>query len=226
MSSDGGTGTAPIARRGFMLVLSSPSGAGKSSLAQHLLSDPDGHDHGFLLSVSVTTRDRRPSELEGKHYHFIKKEQFVAMRERGELLEWAEVHGNLYGTPREPVLRALEEGVDVLFDIDWQGTLQLYEKMREDIVSVFILPPSISELRARLQRRAEDSEETIHRRLANAREEIRHWPEYDYVIRNSDLTESFGWLKAIVQAERLRRFRQPGLESFVAGLERELDKFS
>ncbi|WP_029355569.1 guanylate kinase [Bosea sp. 117] len=207
-----------IARRGLMLVLSSPSGAGKSTLAQLLLKEhPEMH-----LSVSVTTRGRRPSEVDGIHYHFLTRERFERMRDTGDLLEWAEVHGNFYGTPREPVDEALKAGKDVLFDIDYQGTLQLYEKVRSDIVGVFILPPSASELKTRLERRAEDASGVIEKRLKNARIEIEHWQEYDYVLVNQDLDTTFHALVNILAAERLRRERQLGLPPIIARLDKEL----
>jgi guanylate kinase len=175
-------------------------------------------DHAGELSISVTTRQKRPSEIEGRHYHFIDIEEFTAMRERGDLLEWAEVHGNFYGTPRKPVERALAEGRDMIFDIDYQGTRQVREKLPSDVVTVFILPPSMRELKARLERRAEDSAETIRRRLANARVEIERWTEYDYVIVNEDLGRSYDSLKAIQAAERLKRERCVGLPDFVQSL--------
>ncbi|MDQ0347736.1 guanylate kinase [Ancylobacter vacuolatus] len=207
-----------VVRRGLMLVLSSPSGAGKSTLAQMLLREhPEMH-----LSVSVTTRERRPSEIEGIHYQFIKRERFEKMRDAGDLLESAEVHGNFYGTPREAVENALAAGKDVLFDIDYQGTLQLYEKMRSDIVGVFILPPSAGELKTRLERRAEDASGVIEKRLKNARTEIAHWREYDYVLVNEDLNATFINLQAILAAERLRRERQLGLPPIVERLDQEL----
>ncbi|MCS0501759.1 guanylate kinase [Ancylobacter mangrovi] len=207
-----------IARRGLMLVLSSPSGAGKSTLAQLLLKEhPEIH-----LSVSVTTRERRPSEVDGIHYRFLTRERFERMRDSGDLLEWAEVHGNFYGTPREPVEEALQAGKDVLFDIDYQGTLQLYEKMRSDIVGVFILPPSAFELKTRLERRAEDASGVIEKRLKNARTEIAHWQEYDYVLVNQDLDVTFHALMNILAAERLRRERQLGLSPIIERLDQEL----
>ncbi len=203
-----------IKRRGLMLVISSPSGAGKSTIARNLLeSDP-----GLSLSVSVTTRQRRGSEIEGVHYHFLSQKDFERRRDSDALLEWAEVHGNCYGTPREAAEVAMAEGRDMLFDIDWQGAQQLQEKMSADVVSIFILPPSMSELRARLQRRAEDSADAIERRLANARAEIEHWREYDYVVVNDDLDRAFSAVRSIVGAERLRRDRRPGLFDFVTGL--------
>ncbi|WP_046864925.1 guanylate kinase [Microvirga massiliensis] len=204
-----------LKRRGLLLILSSPSGAGKSTLTRNLVRE----DRGIKLSISVTTRHRRPSEIDGIHYHFLPQEtDFIEMRDRGDLLEWAEVHGNFYGTPRKPVEQALARGEDMMFDIDWQGTRQIVEKMRKDVVSVFVLPPSMSELRARLERRAEDAPEVIARRLRNAREEIAQWESYDYVLVNDDLDRTFGELKAILAAERLRRERQIDLSSFVPAL--------
>ncbi|MFP1631459.1 guanylate kinase [Zhengella sp. ZM62] len=209
-----GLPSAAIRRRGLMLVLSSPSGAGKSTIARNLLEN----DKQLELSVSVTTRPRRPSEIDGVHYHFATQRDFERMRDTDALIEWAEVHGNFYGTPREAAENALAEGRDMLFDIDWQGAQQMKEKMRADIVSIFILPPSMAELKARLKRRAEDSDEVIERRLANARSEIEHWREYDYVVVNDDLDRAFTAVRAIVSAERLRRDRRPGLFDFVSGL--------
>ena len=209
-----------IARRGIMLVVSSPSGAGKTTLTRNLLEQ----EENVSLSISVTTRERRPSEIDGSHYHFISKRRFEGMREAGELLEWAEVHGNYYGTPREPVEAALSAGRDMLFDIDWQGTQQIYQKMRSDVVSVFVLPPSAGELKTRLERRAEDSGDVIVRRLRNAAEEIPHWNEYDYVLVNRDLDKSFARLRAILTAERLKRVLKPSLEGFVAELLADLKK--
>jgi guanylate kinase len=203
-----------IRRRGLMLVLSSPSGAGKSTIARNLMES----DQGFELSVSVTTRPRRGSEIDGIHYHFRSQREFDILRDNDELLEWAEVHGNCYATPREPAEKAMAEGRDMLFDIDWQGAKQLKEKMRGDIVSVFILPPSMTELKARLKRRAEDQEQVIETRLKNARAEIEHWTEYDFVVVNDDLDRAFSEVRAIVSAERLRRDRRPGLFDFVSGL--------
>jgi len=213
---------AEIARRGIMLVVSSPSGAGKTTLTRNLLEQ----EENVSLSVSVTTRLRRSSEIEGSHYHFISKRRFESMRDSDELLEWAEVHGNYYGTPREPVEKALAAGRDMLFDIDWQGTQQLYAKMRADVVSVFVLPPSAAELRSRLERRAEDSGETIKRRLRNAAQEIPHWNEYDYVLVNRDLDKSFARLRAILTAERLKRVQKPGIEEFVAELLADLRRIA
>ncbi|PBB34563.1 guanylate kinase [Mesorhizobium sp. WSM3868] len=203
-----------IRRRGLMLVLSSPSGAGKSTIARNLLES----DSSLELSVSVTTRPRRGSEIEGVHYLFRTMREFERLRDSDALLEWAEVHGNFYATPREPAEAALAEGHDMLFDIDWQGAQQLKEKMRADIVSIFILPPSMKELKARLKRRAEDQEQVIETRLKNARVEIEHWKEYDFVIVNDDLDRAFAEVRAIVTAERLRRDRRPGLFDFISGL--------
>ncbi len=206
--------TPMIPRRGMMLVLSSPSGAGKSTLTRQLVAE----ESDIKLSISVTTRPKRPSEIEGRHYHFIGIEDFRAMRERGDLLESAEVHGNFYGTPKKPVEDALGAGRDVLFDIDWQGAKQLMGKMRRDVVAVFVLPPSMAELKGRLDRRAEDSAETIARRLKNARDEIAQWGAYDYLIVNDDLERAYYSLKAILAAERLRRERLAGAQGFVTAL--------
>jgi len=215
-----------ITRRGIMLVLSSPSGAGKTTLSRYLLERENIEDPGKLeLSVSATTRPRRPSEIDGVHYHFVSKRQFEIMRDGGELLEWAEVHGNFYGTPREPVERALAGGRDVLFDIDWQGTRQLLDKMRDDVVTVFVLPPSAAELKSRLERRAEDSGAIIAQRLRNAIEEISHWREYDYILVNRDLDKSFMRLRAILAAERLKRVKMLDLEAFADRLLADLKKF-
>ena len=205
-------------RRGIMLVVSSPSGAGKTTLTRTLLAQ----EKNISLSISVTTRARRPSEIDGVHYHFISMPEFAAMRDAGGLLEWAEVHGNCYGTPREPVEAALSRGHDMLFDIDWQGTRQLYQTMRPDIVSVFVLPPSAAELKSRLERRAEDSAETIARRLRNAIEEIAHWNEYDHVLVNDDLDRSFAALRQILADGRRKSERRADMNEFVARLLTEL----
>jgi guanylate kinase len=211
-----------ITRRGIMLVVSSPSGAGKTTLTRNLLEQ----EENVALSVSVTTRARRPSEIDGVHYQFVTKRHFEAMRDGGELLEWAEVHGNYYGTPREPVEKALVAGRDVLFDIDWQGTRQLLEKMRDDVVTVFVLPPSAEELKARLERRAEDSQAIIAQRLHNALEEIAHWREYDYILVNRDLDKSFARLRSILTAERLKRVKMIDLENFVTQLLTDLKRIT
>ena len=201
-------------RRGLLLILSSPSGAGKTTLTRNLVEQ----DPGIRLSISVTTRPRRPSEIDGVHYRFIDVADFHDLRERGDLLEWAEVHGNFYGTPRRPVERALAEGQDVLFDIDWQGAAQIAEKMRADVVSLFVLPPSMAELKARLERRAEDDQRVIANRLANAASEMNHWTEYDYIVINDDLERALNAVRSVLTAERLRRSRQTGMSAFVAGL--------
>ncbi|WP_297113301.1 guanylate kinase [uncultured Devosia sp.] len=206
-------------RRGVMLVIASPSGAGKSSISRSLF----GADPNIKLSVSVTTRARRTDEVHGKHYYFIDVETFHKMQRDGELLESAEVHGNFYGTPRAQVEEQLAAGNDILFDIDYQGTLQLYEKCRADMVTVFILPPSIKELRARLERRAQDSVGTIEKRLRNARIEMEHFDEYDYVIVNRDLEESVARVRAILASARLKRERQINLPSFVKDLQSQID---
>jgi guanylate kinase len=207
-----------VARRGLMLVLSSPSGAGKTTLSRLLLdSDP-----AIDLSISVTTRPPRPGEVDGSHYHFIDRAQFDTMVARGELLEWAQVFGNRYGTPRGPVEKALASGRDVLFDIDWQGTQQLREKGRADLVSVFVLPPSIPDLEQRLKSRAQDAPDVIRSRMAKASDEMSHWAEYDYVIINRQVADAFEDVRAILGAERLKRERQPGLSAFVRSLQAEL----
>jgi len=222
-----------------MFVLSSPSGAGKTTLTRLLLDRVPR----MRLSISATTRPRRRSEVESVHYYFVDPKRFSAMRRAGELMEWAKVHGKYYGTPKAPIERALQSGTDMLFDIDWQGALQLYRKVRPDVVSIFILPPSIDELRKRLARRAEDDAKTVRKRLANAMEEIGHWKEYDYVLVNKDLDRSFSDLRSIVAAERVRRERksmtartrkeikaaqrlkrthQPRLRAFVRSLQEDL----
>jgi guanylate kinase len=207
-----------VARRGLMLVLSSPSGAGKTTLSRRLL---DG-DKSVSLSVSVTTRKSRPGEKEGRDYRFIDRKRFDAMVDNNELLEWAEVFDNYYGTPAKPVMDALAAGRDVLFDIDWQGTQQLRDKARGDLVSVFVLPPSIPELERRLRSRAQDDYETIHRRMAKAADEMSHWAEYDYVVVNHDLDQAFADVSAVLAAERVKRERQIGLSDFVRGLQANL----
>ena len=205
-----------IPRRGLLLVMSSPSGAGKTTLSRKLLaSDPN-----IAMSVSVTTRAPRPGEVDGRDYHFIAHEEFSRLRDRGDLLEYAEVFGNFYGTPKRPVAEALQAGRDVLFDIDWQGTQQLGAVMEDDLVRIFILPPSADELRERLIRRAQDSASTVAKRMAKAADEISHWPEYDYAIVNESAETASAEIGAILTAERLRRKRRTGLTAFV----RELTK--
>jgi guanylate kinase len=207
-----------IARRGLMFVLSSPSGAGKTTLSRLLLRG----DRNVELSVSVTTRPKRRGEVDGRDYHFIDRARFDAMVEARELLEWAEVFGHRYGTPRRPVIAALRAGRDVLFDIDWQGTQQLRETARDDLVSVFILPPSVRELERRLKTRAQDSRDVIGARMGKAAGEMSHWPEYDYVIVNKDKNHAFAEVRAILAAERLKRERQIGLSDFVRSLQAKL----
>jgi guanylate kinase len=207
-----------IPRRGLMLVLSSPSGAGKTTLSRKLLeSDP-----GVELSISVTTRKQRPGEVDGRDYHFVDAARFDAMVANDELLEWAHVFGNRYGTPRAPVEAALSRGRDVLFDIDWQGTQQLRERANRDLVSIFVLPPSIPDLERRLRARAQDSDEVIHARMTKAADEMSHWAEYDYVVINNDIGHAFAEVQSILAAERLKRERQTGLSDFVRRLQAEL----
>jgi guanylate kinase len=202
-----------IARRGLMLVLSSPSGAGKTTLARRLLEQ----EPGLQLSISHTTRARRKGEQNGADYHFVDRDSFTQMRDRGEFLEWAVVFDNFYGTSREPVEQALK-GRDVLFDVDWQGAASLREKAKDDVVTVFILPPTAADLEQRLNVRAQDPPETVRRRMLGASNEIQHWHEYDYVVINYDIEHSVAALRAILAAERLRRSRQTGLKAFVRNL--------
>ena len=204
-------GDLKVARRGLMFVLSSPSGAGKTTLSERLLKT----DKDIVLSISATTRPRRPGEAHGQDYYFVSEEEFFRMRDAGEFLEWANVFGNYYGTPRPLVEATLRQGKDVLFDIDWQGAQQLDEVAGEDVVKVFILPPSREELELRLRRRAQDPEEVVQKRMAKANSEMSHWAEYDYVIVNYDLDESEALLKSILFAERLKRRRQIGLAKIV-----------
>jgi guanylate kinase len=210
---------AELARRGVMMVLASPSGAGKSSISRAIYEN----DPNISLSVSVTTRARRTDEIDGKHYHFISVAEFKRMQAAGDLLESAEVHSNFYGTPRAKVEQRLSAGRDILFDIDFQGTLQLLKKMPEDMVTIFILPPSIAELRKRLERRAQDSKAAIERRLRNAKIEMEHFAEYEYVIVNRDLEDSVQKVRTILAAARLERTRFKGLPSFVRRLQRQID---
>ncbi|HYD32330.1 MAG TPA: guanylate kinase [Azospirillaceae bacterium] len=202
-------------RRGIMLVISSPSGAGKTSISRKLLQ----MDPSITLSVSVTTRERRPNEVSGVDYYFIDEAEFGRLLQNNELLEHARVFDNCYGTPRELVEQQLSEGRDVLFDVDWQGHKQLVEKARTDVVSIFILPPSYEELNRRLHQRAQDSEEVIARRMAKAPQEIAHWAEYDYVLINEDLQETTATVQGIIEVERLKRTRQVGLADFVKRLQ-------
>jgi guanylate kinase len=220
MSSDtpAASATTRDGRSGVMLVIASPSGAGKSTLSRMLLQQ----DRAISMSISATTRPRRPSEVDGFHYHFVSHTRFESMRAGGELLEWAENHGNLYGTPRAPVEQALEDGRDLLFDIDYKGTLQLYEKMRASIVSVFILPPSAGALRARLERRAEDSPEVINRRLRTALTELKHWHCFDHIIVNDDLDATFHILRSILAAARSATSRNRQLGLLAESMENDL----
>jgi guanylate kinase len=210
---------AELARRGAMMLLASPSGAGQSAISRAIFEQ----EPLISVSVSVTTRARRTDEIDGKHYHFIGIPTFERMRAGGELLESAEVHGNFYGTPRAHVEEKLAAGRDILLDIDYQGTLQLLDKVREDMVTVFILPPSIKELKARLERRAQDSKAVIQRRLKNARLEMEHFDEYDFVIVNRDLEESVQKVRTILAAARLERTRYRGLPGFVRRLQKQID---
>lgn len=207
-----------ITRRGLMLVLSSPSGAGKTTLARGLLQS----DENIAMSVSVTTRKPRPGEVDGTDYHFVDTQAFGEMRNRGDLLEHAKVFDNYYGTPRQPVEDALRNGRDVLFDIDWQGTQQLQEAAEDDLVKVFILPPTAAELEKRLNSRAQDSADVVASRMAKASDEISHYPEYDYIIVNEQAEASLAQLHGILTAERLKRARQTGLSDFVTTLREAL----
>ncbi len=200
-----------INRRGILLVLSSPSGAGKTTITRALVAA----DRTLTLSVSVTTRPARAGEIDGKHYHFIAQDRFDAMARAGDLLEHAVVFGNCYGTPRAPVMAALAAGRDIISDIDWQGTQQLGERVRDDLVSVFVLPPSLAVLEERLARRAQDSAAVVAERMAKSADEMSHWPEYDYVIVNRDLAESVRQVQSILIAERARRERLIGLSEFI-----------
>lgn len=207
-----------INRRGLMLVLSSPSGAGKTTIARRVL----GEDPGITASISHTTRARRPGEVDGKDYHFIDKQTFTQMRDEKAFLEWALVFDNFYGTTRAPVDEALGQGRDVLFDVDWQGADSLREQAKDDVVSVFVLPPTAGALEERLKARAQDSDDVVARRMAGASNEIQHWNDYDYVLVNFDVEQSVAAVHAVLAAERLKRTRLTGLDSFVQGLLTEL----
>lgn len=207
-----------IKRRGLMFILSSPSGAGKTTITRALLQ----RNKDLAVSLSVTTRPRRPGEVSGQDYKFLSVNEFTQMRDNGLLLEHAKVHDNWYGTPREPVEEALKKGQDIVFDIDWQGTQQLAEISREDLVTIFILPPSVAELERRLRTRARDPETVIRKRLAKSADEMSHYSEYDYVIVNHDVETSIAQAQTILEAERLKRHRQSGLAEFIRGLKQGL----
>jgi guanylate kinase len=217
--TSGGHGLDGVERRGLMFVLSSPSGAGKTTLSRLLIDRMPG----LKMSVSATTRPMRPGEVDGRDYHFIDKARFDEMSKRNELLESATVFDNRYGTPRAPVEAALSAGQDVLFDIDWQGTQQLREKARDDVVSVFILPPSATDLEKRLHSRAQDSDEVIRGRMDRASHEMSHWAEYDYIVINHDIDDAFAEVQSILKAERLKRERRTGLTTFVRMLQQQLE---
>ncbi|MGY3453017.1 guanylate kinase [Bradyrhizobium sp. USDA 4353] len=208
-----------VERRGLMFVLSSPSGAGKTTLSRMLIERMTG----LQMSVSATTRPMRPGEVDGRDYHFVDRVRFEDMVKRNDLLEWATVFDNRYGTPRGPVEAALSAGQDVLFDIDWQGTQQLREKARQDVVSVFILPPSAADLEKRLHTRAQDSHEVIRGRMSRASHEMSHWAEYDYIVINRNVDDAFAEVQSILKAERLKRERRTGLTTFVRELQRQLE---
>ena len=208
-----------VERRGLMFVLSSPSGAGKTPLSRLLIERMPG----LQMSVSATTRPMRPGEVDGRDYHFVDRARFEEMVKRNELLEWATVFDNRYGTPRAPVEAALSAGQDVLFDIDWQGTQQLREKARQDVVSVFILPPSAADLEKRLHTRAQDSDEVIRGRMSRASHEMSHWAEYDYIVINRNVDDAFAEVQSILKAERLKRERRTGLTTFVRELQGQLE---
>ncbi len=216
----GGHGYDGVERRGLMFVLSSPSGAGKTTLSRLLIDRVDG----LKMSVSATTRPRRPGEIDGRDYWFVDPSRFESMVRHDELLEWANVFDHRYGTPRAPVEAALSAGQDMLFDIDWQGTQQLREKAGEDVVSVFILPPSADDLERRLHSRAQDSDEVIRGRMSRASHEMSHWAEYDYIVINHNVEVAFAEVQSVLNAERLKRRRQTGLTEFVRQLQRQLDR--
>jgi guanylate kinase len=216
----GGHGFDGVERRGLMFVLSSPSGAGKTTLSRMLIAQIPA----LQMSVSVTTRPMRPGEAEGRDYHFVDQKRFDAMVTNGELLEWATVFENRYGTPRAPVEASLAAGRDVLFDIDWQGTQQLRSRSPNDVVSVFILPPSVAALEQRLHTRAQDSEEVIRGRMKKAGDEMSHFDAYDYIVVNDNIEIAFEAVKSILRAEQLKRERQVGLSGFVRGLQSQLQK--
>jgi guanylate kinase len=218
--TSGDHGLDGVERRGLMFVLSSPSGAGKTTLSRRLID----RIPGLKMSVSATTRLMRPGEVDGRDYHFIDKARFDEMSKRSELLESATVFDNRYGTPRAPVEAALAAGQDVLFDIDWQGTQQLREKARADVVSVFILPPSAADLEKRLHSRAQDSDDVIRGRMDRASHELSHWAEYDYIVINHDIDEAFAEVQSILKAERVKRERRTGLTTFVRKLQQQLEK--
>lgn len=208
------SGEDALHRRGLMFILSSPSGAGKTTISRRLL-ERDGH---IRMSISATTRPMRPGEVDGRDYHFLSQPEFDRMVEAGEFMEWAHVFGHSYGTPKAQIKAGLKDGVDYLFDIDWQGTQQLYQKAETDVVRVFLLPPSIAELRRRLTSRGTDSAEVIAARMERARAEISHWDGYDYVVVNNDIDGCFAQVRQVLAAERLRRARQTGLIGFVREL--------
>jgi guanylate kinase len=207
-----------VARRGLMLVLSSPSGAGKTTIARRLRDE----DNSIAMSISHTTRRPRNGEKDGKDYHFVDRETFTRMRDQGEFLEWAVVFDNYYGTTRKPIEEALAAGRDVLFDVDWQGAAALRDQAKDDVVTVFVLPPSAADLEQRLNERAQDPPETVRRRMLGASNEIQHWDEYDYVVINHDIDCSVEAVRAILAAERLRRTRLTGLKQFVKKLQTAL----
>jgi guanylate kinase len=215
-----GHGADGVERRGLMFVLSSPSGAGKTTLSRMLMKETPG----LQMSVSATTRSPRPAEVDGKDYFFVDQNRFETMVEKGELLEWANVFGNRYGTPRAPVEAALAAGKDVLFDIDWQGTQQLRDRSGKDVVSVFILPPSVAALEQRLHTRAQDSDEVIRGRMKKAGDEMSHFDAYDYIVVNDNIGIAFEAVRSILRAEQLKRERQVGLEGFVRALRNQLEK--